>query len=365
MTATIATPVERPAVSRRVILALVLVAQFMIILDSTIVTVALPSIQTSLHFRTQLSLQWVMNSYVLLFGGFVLLGGRAGDLYGRRTLFVVGLTLFAGASLVNSLAQSSGMLVAGRAAQGRGAGLVVPSVLAIIVATFRDIAERTNALGAFSAVTASGSAVGLLLGGILTDLLTWRWIFLVNVPIGAIAVLLALRFVPDSRAGNGKTRRIDVPGAIAVTSGVGLLVFAFVKAQSWGWGSTRFALVAAGAVVLLLAFVAIELRSPAPLVRLAIFRTPSLSGAILTMFLFISGQYPTLFFPTLYMQDVLGYSPLKTGLAYLPWPVVMATTSQVAQRLIPRLGAIPTLVGGLALGATGLLLLGGLPDHGS
>jgi EmrB/QacA subfamily drug resistance transporter len=350
MTVTIAAPTEQVAASRRLILALVLVAQFMVVLDATIVTVALPTIQTSLHFSSQLSLQWVVNAYILLFGGFLLLGGRAGDLFGRRNLFVLGLAVFTGASLINGLAQSTGMLIAGRAVQGLGAGLVAPAVLSIIVATFTETAERTKALGVFSAVTASGSATGLLLGGILTDALSWRWIFLVNAPIGVAAVLLALRYVPNSRAHHGRTRAMDVPGAIAVTGGVSLLVYGVVSAQSWGWGSTRFVLTTAGATVLLLAFVVIELRSPAPLMRLGIFKSRSLSTANVTMFLFISGQYATLFFPTLYMQDALGYSPLGTGLAYLPWPVTMAAASAVGQRLIPRIGAIPTLATGLALG---------------
>ncbi len=252
---------EPVATSRRLILWLVLLAQFVVVLDGTIVAVALPAIESSLHFGSQLSLQWVINAYALLFGGFLLLGGRAGDLYGRRTLFVTGLALFTAASLANGLAQSTETLIAGRAVQGLGGALVTPAALAIIIATFTDTAERMKALGIFASVSAGGAAAGFLFGGILTDLLSWRWIFFVNVPIGAAGVLLALRYVPNSRASDGQARAIDIPGAITVTGGVGLLVYAIVKAQEWGWGSTRFILTAVGAAFLLLAFVAVELRS--------------------------------------------------------------------------------------------------------
>jgi EmrB/QacA subfamily drug resistance transporter len=356
---------EPAATSRRLILGLVLVAQFVVVLDGTIVAVALPAIESSLHFGSQLSLQWVINAYTLLFGGFLLLGGRAGDLYGRRTLFVAGLALFTAASLANGLAQSSGTLIAGRAAQGLGAALVSPAALAIIIATFTDTAGRTKALGVFASVSAGGAAAGFLLGGILTDALSWRWIFFVNVPIGVIGVLLALRYVPNSRAGNDQPRALDIPGAITVTGGVSLLVFAIVKAQAWGWGSTRFAVTAAWAVLLLLMFVAIELRSRAPLIRLGIFRSRSLSAANLIMFVFVAGLFSTLFFPTLYMQQVLGYSPIQTGLAYLAWPVALIGGSALGQRMIPRFGARPTLVIGLAVAAAGLFMISRIPDNGS
>jgi EmrB/QacA subfamily drug resistance transporter len=356
---------EPVATSRRLILWLVLLAQFVVVLDGTIVAVALPAIESSLHFANQLSLQWVINAYALLFGGFLLLGGRAGDLYGRRTLFVTGLALFTAASLANGLAQSTETLIAGRAVQGLAGALVTPAALAIIIATFTVTTERTKALGIFASVSAGGAAAGFLLGGILTDALSWRWIFFVNVPIGAAGVLLALRYVPNSRASDGETRAIDIPGAITVTGGVGLLVYAIVKAQEWGWGSTRFALTAAGAALLLLAFVAVELRSRAPLIRLGVFRSRSLSAANAVMFLFVAGLFSTLFFPTLYMQQVLGYSPIKTGLAYLPWPIALAAASTLGQRLIPRLGARPMLVVGLTVVAAGLFLLSRIPDGGS
>jgi EmrB/QacA subfamily drug resistance transporter len=356
---------EPVATSRRLILWLVLLAQFVVVLDGTIVAVALPAINSNLHFSSQLSLQWVINAYTLLFGGFLLLGGRAGDLYGRRSLFVAGLALFTAASLANGLAQSTQTLIAGRAVQGFGGALVTPAALAIIVATFTDTAERMKALGLFTAASAGGAAAGFLFGGILTDLLSWRWIFFVNVPIGAAGVLLALRYVPNSRAGDGQSRAIDIPGAITVTGGVGLLVYAIVKAQEWGWGSTRFILTAAGAAFLLLAFVAVELRSREPLIRLGIFRSRSLSAANAVMFVFVAGMFSTLFFPTLYMQQVLGYSPIKTGLAYLPWPITLVAATALGQRLIPRFGARPMLGVGLTVAAAGLFLLSRIPEGGS
>jgi EmrB/QacA subfamily drug resistance transporter len=351
--------------SRRLILALVLVAQFVVVLDGTIVAVALPAIESSLHFGSQLSLQWVINAYALLFGGFLLLGGRAGDLYGRRTLFVAGLALFTAASLANGLAQSTETLIAGRAVQGFGGALVTPAALAIIIATFTETTERTKALGVFASVSAGGAAAGFLLGGVLTDALSWRWIFFVNVPIGVAGVLLALRYVPNSRVGRNQARSIDIPGAISVTGGVSLLVYAIVKAQAWGWGSTRFALTAAGAVLLLVAFAAIELRSRAPLIRLGIFSSRSLSAANTIMFVFVAGLFTTLFFPTLYMQQVLGYSPIETGFAYLPWPIALVAASALGQRMIPRFGARPTLVIGLIVAAAGLFMISRIPDSGS
>jgi len=356
--------VERKASSRGLILALVLVAQFMIILDTTIVSVALPSIQGSLHFASQLSLQWVINAYVLVVGGFLLLGGRAGDLYGRRTLFVAGLALFTAASLFSGLAQSSGMLITGRALQGLGGAMVTPAVLSIIVATFEDVVERGWALGIFAAVSGGGATAGFLVGGVITEELSWRWIFFINVPIGVAGVLLAMRRVPNSGGGDG-TRTIDVPGAVTVTGGVSLLVYAVVSAQAWGWGSIRFALTVVGAVLLLVAFVAVELRSSAPLVRLSIFRSRTLTAANAVMLLFVGGQFAMIFFPTLYMQQVLGYSPVKTGLAYLPWAVAFVFASPLGQRLIPRFGARPLLLVGLALVAGGLFLISRIPVHGS
>jgi EmrB/QacA subfamily drug resistance transporter len=347
------------------VLALVLVAQFMVVLDATIVTVALPSIQRGLGFANQLDLQWVINAYVLLAGGFLLLGGRAGDLFGRKRLFLAGLALFTTASLVNGLAQSPGMLIAGRAVQGLGAALVSPAVLSIIVATFTKEEERTKALGVFSTVTAAGAAVGLLLGGVLTQELSWRWIFLVNVPIGVIGGLLALRFVAHSRGPQTADRRIDVLGAVTVTGGLTLFIYALVNAQSWGWGSGRFIGLVVGAAALLVVFVVAELRSRSPLIRLGIFRIRSLAAANATMFLMLAGQFVTMFFPTLYLQDIFRYSPIKTGLAYFVWPVMMIVAASVGQRLIRRFDSRLVLGVGLLLDSGGLFAFHSVSVTGS
>src|SRR5579859_5827221 len=265
--ATAAPPTPRTA-NRWLILVIACLAQFMVVLDATVVNVALPSIQKGLHFSPS-SLQWVVNAYTLIFGGFLLLGGRAGDLIGRKRLFMVGVILFSAASLLNGLAQSSTMLILGRGLQGLGGALVSPAALSIIMTTFRDTGERTRALGVWSAIAAGGAAFGLLLGGVLTDLVSWRWNFFVNVPVGIATVFLALRFVPESRAELGH-RRFDVLGASTVTAGLLAVVFGIVKAQAWGWGSARTLGVLALGALLLALFVAQEARSTAPLVKLSI-----------------------------------------------------------------------------------------------
>lgn len=357
---------EAAADKRRwLILALVLVAQFMGVLDATIVTVALPTIQHGLHFATPLDLQWVINAYALFFGGFLLLGGRAGDLFGHQRLFVTGLVVFTAASLSNGLAQSTGMLVAGRAAQGLGAALVSPAVLAIILSVFHDVQERTKALGIFTAVTASGSAVGILLGGVLTDVLSWRAIFLVNVPIGLVALIGGARLIPNVRLAKGGLRGMDLPGAVIITAALGLLVYTVVNAQQWGWGSGRVIGQLAAAVVLMAAFVVTELRTGQPLVRLGIFRRRTVTAANVTMFLMIAGLYAMMFFPTLYLGQVKGYSPIKVGLAYLPWPVSMAVAAGIGQQLVKRIGVQVPLVAGVAILAAGLFTYGHLSVSGS
>src|SRR5215212_7584518 len=237
-------------------LVVVCLAQFMVVLDATIVNVALPSIQRGLHFANA-DLQWVINSYTLMFGGFLLLGGRAADLFGRRRLFILGVAVFSGASLINGLATSSEMLIIGRGLQGLGGALVSPAALSIITTTFAEGSDRTKALGVWSAIAAGGGAFGLLLGGILTDLLSWEWIFFVNVPIGIATAALALRFVPESRAAQ-RQATADLPGAVSVTAGLVVLVYAIVKAQDFGWGSAKTLGLAAVALALLAAFVVIE-----------------------------------------------------------------------------------------------------------
>ncbi len=334
----------------------------MVVLDATIVNVALPSIQRGLHFSSS-SLPWVVNGYTLVFGGFLLLGGRAADLLGRKRLFIAGVTLFSLASLLNGLAQSSGMLIAGRGLQGLGAALVSPAALSIITTTFTDTQERTRALGVWSAIAAGGGAMGLLLGGALTDLVSWPWIFIVNVPVGAFALALALRFVPESRVETNH-RSFDIAGALTVTGGLVVIVFAIVKAQAFGWGSARTIGLMTLGVALLLAFGLIERRSAAPLMRLSIFRVRTLAVADVVLLLVASGMFGMFFFASLYVQEILGYSPLRAGLAFLPVTAGIVIGAGIAQQLIARVGVRNVAVAGITLAAAGMTWLTQLPVHG-
>jgi EmrB/QacA subfamily drug resistance transporter len=356
------TPSEKRHFNPWLTLVIVCVAQFMVVLDATIVNVALPSIQKGLHF-SRADLQWVINGYTLLFGGFLLLGGRAADLLGRRRLFTAGVILFSLASAVNAFAQSSNVLIAGRALQGLGAALVSPAALSILTTTFTDPSERTKALGVWSGIAAGGAAVGLLMGGVLTDLLSWRWVFIVNLPVGVGALLAALRYVPESR-GPELRRTFDLAGAFSVTAGLVIAVFGIVKAQQYGWGSGRTLGTLAVAAVLLGAFFAIEKRSPAPLVRLSILRIRTLAAANLSLLFVMSGMMSMFYFASLYVQQVLGYSPLKAGLAFLPVTVCIGIGAALAQSLIRRFGARAIAVGGLGLAAVGMALLLRTTVHG-
>ncbi len=354
---------ESRASNRWMILVIACLAQFMVVLDATIVNVALPSIQRGLGFSPA-NLAWVVNAYTLVFGGFLLLGGRASDLLGRKRLFMAGIALFSLASLFNGLAQSSTMLIVGRGVQGLGAALLSPAALSIITTTFTDTQERTRALGVWSAIAAGGGAVGLLLGGILTDLASWPWIFIVNVPVGIVALLATLRLVPESRVEMGH-RTFDVAGAVTVTSGLVILVYAIIKAQAWSWGSSRtIALVVASAVVLA-AFIAIERRSRAPLVRLSIFRIRTLAVADVVLLLVASGLFGMFFFASLYVQEILGYSPLKAGLAFLPVTAGIVIGAGLAQPLTRRVGLRNLAVAGVLIASAGLAVLTQLPVHGS
>jgi EmrB/QacA subfamily drug resistance transporter len=343
----------RTETNRWFVLVLVCIAQFMVILDATIVNVALPSIQHGLHF-TASSLQWIVNSYALVFGGFLLLGGRASDLLGRQRLFVAGLAVFTVASLINGIATSSGMLVGGRALQGLGAALVSPAALSIVTTTFAEGAERTKALGIWSAIAAGGGAVGLVLGGLLTETLSWRWVFFINLPIGIAAALLSLRYVANSRAEN-RPDTADVAGAVTVTSGLLVLVYAIVKAQDYGWTSAKTLGLGALAAVLLGSFVVIELRSKAPLIRLGIFRLRSLTASNVAMLLVASGLFSMFYFAGIYLQEVLNYGPLKAGLAFLPFTLGIIVGAVASQQLIQRIGIRAVVFAGLTLGAFGLL----------
>jgi EmrB/QacA subfamily drug resistance transporter len=355
---------QSPAPTNRwIVLVIVCMAQFMVVLDATVVNVALPSIQHGLHF-SQANLPWVVNAYTLVFGGFLLLGGRAADLLGRKRLFMVGVLLFSGASLLNGLAQSSTMLIAGRALQGLGGALVSPAALSILTTTFPDSEERTKALGVWSAIAAGGAAFGLLLGGVLTDLLSWQWVFIVNLPVGIGAFVAALRLVPESRA-QLKHRAFDLAGAVTVTSGLLVLVYAIVEAKTYGWGSARTLVVGGIGVVLLASFLMIESRSRFPLMRLSVFRLRSLAVADATLLLVASAMFSMFFFASLYVQDILGYSPLKAGLAFLPVSAGIMIGAGAAQQLIRKLGVRGVSVIGLGLATLGMAWLVRLPVHGS
>jgi EmrB/QacA subfamily drug resistance transporter len=349
--------------NRWLILVIACLAQFMVVIDATVVNVALPSIQEGLHFSPA-DLQWVVNAYTLVFGGFLLLGGRAADLLGRKRLFIAGIVVFSAASLLNGLAQSSTMLIIGRGIQGLGGAMVSPAALSIITTTFIDRSERTRALGVWSAIAAAGAAVGLLMGGVLTDLASWPWIFIVNVPVGIASVVLALRYIPESRI-DTEHRTFDLLGASTVTTALLVIVFAIVKAQPWGWGSPKTIGLLAVGVALLGAFVAIERRSKAPLMRLDIFRIRTLATGDGAMLLVASAMFGMFFFASLYVQEILGYSPLRAGLAFLPVTVGMIIGSVVAQQLIKRLGIRNVAVAGITLAAIGMVVLTGLPVNGS
>ncbi|HZO35064.1 MAG TPA: MFS transporter [Gaiellaceae bacterium] len=353
----------RHATNPWVVLVLICIAQFMVILDATIVNVALPSIQKDLHL-SEGSLQWIVNAYTLVFGGFLLLGGRAGDLLGRKRLFLIGLVIFTGASLLDGLSSSEGMLVGSRALQGLGAALISPAALSIISTTFAEGTERAKALGVWAAIAIGGSAVGLILGGVLTQYFSWPWIFFVNVPVGIAGFLLSLRLIPESRDELAH-RSYDVAGAVTVTAGLMSLVYAIVDAQSSGWGSAKTLGFFAIAVVLLAAFVVIELRAKAPLVRLSIFRMRSLLTANIAMFLAMSGMFAMFFFNTLYIQRVLGYGPLKAGVAFLPFTAGIMISAGIASQFAPRIGVRPVAAAGFLLSVAGLVLLTMLPVHGS
>ncbi len=345
------------------VLVIACLAQFMVVLDATVVNIALPSVQRGLHFSPA-DLQWVVNGYTLIFGGFLLLGGRAADLLGRKRLFIAGVILFSAASLLNGVAQSSGMLIVGRGLQGLGGALVSPAALSIVTTTFSDGAQRTKALGVWSAIAAGGAAVGLLVGGVLTDIASWRWVFFVNVPVGIATVLLALRYVSESRM-DVAHRSYDIAGAATVTGGLVILVYAIVKAQAYGWGSPRTLGLGAIALVLLGMFIAIEQRSKAPLMRLSIFRIRTLAAADTALLLVASAMFGMFFFASLYVQNVLGYSPLRAGLAFLPVSAGIMVGAGVAQQLIKRLGVRVVSIAGISLATAGMLVLTQLPVHGS
>jgi EmrB/QacA subfamily drug resistance transporter len=348
---------------RWIALALLATAQFVVVLDASIVNVALPTIGEALDF-SQSNLAWVVNAYVLTFGGFLLLGGRMADLLGRRRVFMGGLVLFALASLAGGLATTEGQLIAARAVQGLGAAILSPAALSIVTTTFRDGAERNKALGVWGAVAGSGGAAGVLLGGVLTDSLGWEWVLWVNVPIGIAAAALAPALIAESRSGSA-TRHFDALGAITVTAGLSILVYALVDATDAGWGSTQTIGLLGLSAALLAAFVAVELRSVAPLVPFRIFRLRTLSGANVVGILTGASLFSMFFFISLYLQQVLGYSAIKTGVSYLPLALTIIAAAGLASFLTTRFGFKPVLIAGMLSIAAGLAWFSQVPVDGS
>jgi len=348
---------------RWIALILLCSAQFVVVLDASIVNVALPTIGEALDF-TESSLPWVVNAYVLTFGGFLLLGGRLADLLGRRRVFMFGLVLFAIASLFGGLATTSGQLVAARAVQGLGAAILSPAALSIVATTFKDGAERNKALGIWGAVAGSGGAAGVLLGGILTEYLGWEWVLWVNVPIGIAAAAVAPSLIAETRA-EGETRHFDVAGAATITLGLSALVFALLDAEDAGWGSAQTIGILVAAAILLIAFVAIEQRSKAPLVPFRIFRLRTITGANVVGVLVGASLFSMFFFISLYMQQVLGYSAIKAGLSYLPLAIAIILSAGIASGLVTKVGFKPILATGMVLIATGLLWFSQISPDGT
>jgi EmrB/QacA subfamily drug resistance transporter len=343
-------------------LAVIVAAQFMVVLDVAIVNVALPTIKNDLHF-SQTSLQWVVTAYSILFGGVLLLGGRMSDLLGRRRLFIAGLTLFTASSLLDGLAWSEGSLIAFRSAQGLGAALVSPAALSILITTFEEGRERNLALGIWGAVSGGGGAAGVLLGGALTSSFSWSWIFFINVPVGLLVLALVPRLLAESRA-RVDHRHFDVLGATSITAGLMLLVYAMTRAAQHGWGSAETIALLAVAAALIVTFVGIELRSTAPLLPMRLFRLRTLSGSNLAGLLLGGALFSQFFLLTLYMQQVLHYSALQTGVAYVALTFAIIVFANVSQALALRVGIRPLLPMGLLLAAAGLVLYARLPVHG-
>jgi EmrB/QacA subfamily drug resistance transporter len=345
------------------ILVLLALAQFMVVLDVSIVNVALPSIQKAFHMSAT-NLQWIVTGYSLTFGGFLLLGGRAADLFGRRRIFLAGITVFTLASLGTGLSQSQGMIIAFRALQGMAGAFMSPAALSIVLVTYREGNERNVALSVWGAVASGGAAVGVLLGGILTQYLDWRWNFFVNVPVGILIVVTSLR-VLGRHESESDHNSLDLPGAITVTVGLMTLVYALVKAPTLGWTDHRTLAYFAISAALLLFFIINESRAKHPLMPLRIFRIRNLVGADTLMLCMAAGLFSVFFFTTLYLQEVLGYTPVKTGVSFLVVPIAIALTATNVPRLIRRIGYKPILMVAPLVVSAGLFWVSHVPVNGT
>ncbi|MFC5800174.1 MFS transporter [Streptomyces formicae] len=336
--------------------------QFLVVLDVSVVNTALPSMRADLGLSA-LGLQWVVNAYSIAFAGFMLLGGRAGDLYGRKRMFLVGLGLFTLASLAGGLAQEGWQLLAARAGQGLGAAVLAPSTLTLLTAAVPEGPARARAIATWTAVGAGGGAAGGLVGGVLTDALSWRWTLLINVPVGALVMLLGTRWLTESRA--GERRRLDLPGAVLVTAGLATLAFGIVQTEQEGWAAAGTVVPLAAGLVLLLGFVGVEARAKSPLMPLKLFRVRSVSAANAAMFSCGAAMFCMWFFMTLYAQNVLGYTPLEAGLALMPSSLAVVVGSKLAPPLMRRLGARNVAVLGVLVSAAGFAWQSTMAAHGS
>ena len=355
--------VEKKQTSHWLILVLVALAQFMVVLDISIVNVALPAIQAAFHM-TATTLQWIITAYTITFGGFLLLGGRAADLYGRRRIFLSGVVAFTLASFAVGISQSSGMIITFRAIQGLSAAFMSPAALSIILVTYKEGHERNVALSVWGAVASGGAAVGVLAGGVITQYLNWRWNFFVNVPVGIGIIIAALRILP-LHASEAEHNNLDLPGAVSVTAGLMMLVYGLVKAPTEGWTSHASLLHFGIALALLVFFIINESRAAHPLMPLGIFKIRNLSGADSLMMLLTAGIFSIFFFTTLYLQEVLGYSPVKTGLSFLIVPIVIGIAATNVPRIIQKVGYKPILMVAPLLVSGGLFWMSHIPVNGS
>ncbi|MFD5736612.1 MFS transporter [Streptomyces sioyaensis] len=364
----ITAPATLPETARRttapawLVMVLVCAGQFLVVLDVSVVNVALPAMRTGLGL-SELGLQWIVNAYVITFAGFMLLGGRAADLFGRKRIFVLGLALFTIASLGGGLAQQPWQLIAARTVQGVGAAVLSPATLTILTTSFPTGPARTRAIGTWTAVGAGGGAVGGLVGGVLTESLSWRWVLLINVPVGALVLAGAVLWLTESRQDTG--RRLDVPGALLVTGGLALVAYGIVQTETDGWASASALLPLAAGLVVIAAFLAVEARAKAPLMPLGLFRLRSVSSANAAMVLAGAAMFSMWYFLSLYVQNVLGYRPLQAGLSFIPHSLSIVLGSKIAPRLMNRLGAKTLAITGAVISASGMVWQGTMDVHGS
>ncbi|WP_189297809.1 MFS transporter [Streptomyces albospinus] len=353
---------RRAAAPSWLVMLLVCAGQFLVVLDVSVVNVALPAMRSGLGL-SELGLQWIVNAYVITFAGFMLLGGRAADLFGRKRIFVLGLALFTVASLAGGLAQQPWQLIAARTVQGVGAAVLSPATLTILTTSFPAGPARTRAIATWTAVGAGGGAVGGLVGGVLTQYLSWRWVLLINVPVGALVLAGAVTWLTESR--QGAARRLDVPGALLVTCGLGLVAYGIVQTETHGWGSAAALLPLAAGLLVVAVFVAVEARTKAPLMPLGLFRLRSVSSANAAMVLAGAAMFSMWYFLSLYVQNVLSYTPLEAGLSFIPHSLSIVLGSKLAPRLMNRVGAKTLAVTGAVISLSGMLWQSTMTAHGT